>query len=295
MRALMGVICGVILGFILNPSNYSASIPIIIALGLFFYIISYVIAKKMGLRVKTEDRKRIPTNGIFPFIFLILMLLIVTYTGLHAGENGLKEFDSKVHVDTMIWNYSTPGIPDEFFERSDKVPITKEEIRSIVLSKLRLKPGYSVIDVGSGSGSITVEICLQVNSKNVYAIDEDENAVGLTKKNLDKFGVSANLIHSKAEEILPSLPTVDAIVIGGTKGKTGKIIELCVSKLRKDGRLVIDTILIETMYNALKSLKNQKMYEIEVTQVMISKGKDFPSVTMLVSRNPILILSATKR
>jgi cobalt-precorrin-6B (C15)-methyltransferase len=94
---------------------------------------------------------------------------------------------------------------------------------------------------------------------------------------------------------LPSLPTVDAIVIGGTKGKTGKIIELCVSKLRKDGRLVIDTILIETMYNALKSLKKQKMYEIEVTQVMISKGKDFPSGTMLVSRNPILILSATKR
>ena len=194
----------------------------------------------------------------------------------------------------MIWNYSTPGIPDELFERSEKVPITKEEIRSIVLSKLRLRSGYSVIDIGSGSGSITVEICLQVNSKNVYAIDADKNAIELTRKNLDKFGVSANLIHSKAEEILPSLPTVNAIVIGGTKGKTEKIIELCVSKLRKDGRLVIDTILIETMYNALKSLKKQKMHEIEVTQVIISKGKDFPSGTMLVSRNPILILSATK-
>jgi cobalt-precorrin-6B (C15)-methyltransferase len=48
------------------------------------------------------------------------------------------------------------------------------------------------------------------------------------------------------------------------------------------------------MYNALKSLKKQKMHEIEVTQVIISKGKDFPSGTMLVSRNPILILSATK-
>ena len=120
----------------------------------------------------------------------------------------------------MIWNYSTPGIPDELFERSEKVPITKEEIRSIVLSKLRLRRGYSVIDVGSGSGSITVEICLQVNSKNVYAVDADKNAIELTRKNLDKFGVSANLIHSKAEEILPLLPTVNAIVIGGTKGKT---------------------------------------------------------------------------
>lgn len=195
----------------------------------------------------------------------------------------------------MIWDYITPGIPDELFERSENVPITKEDIRSIVLSKLRLKKNYSVIDVGCGSGSITVEVCLQVNSKNVYAIDSDEKAIELTRKNLDKFGVSANLIYSKAEEILPSLPTVDSIIVGGTKGKTEKIIELCISRLKKDGRLVIDTILIETMYKALMTMKKEKMHEIEVTQVTISKGKDVPSGTMLISRNPILILSATKQ
>ncbi len=195
----------------------------------------------------------------------------------------------------MIWNYLTPGIPDELFERSENVPITKEDIRSIVLSKLRLRKNYSVIDVGCGSGSITVEICLQVNSKNVYAIDSDKNAIELTTKNLDKFGVFANLFYSKAEEILPSLPTVDAIIIGGTKGKTGKIIELCISKLKKDGRLVIDTILIETMYKALRTVKKEKMHDIDITQVTISKGKDVSSGTMLISRNPILILSATKQ
>ena len=195
----------------------------------------------------------------------------------------------------MIWDYITPGIPDELFERSENVPITKEDIRSIVLSKLRLRKDYSVIDVGCGSGSITVEVCLHVNSKNVYAIDSDENAIELTKKNLDKFGVSANLIYSKAEEILPSLPSVDAIIVGGTKGKTEKIIELCISRLKKGGRLVIDTILIETMYKALRTIKKEKMHEIEVTQVTISKGKDVSSGTMLISRNPILILSATKQ
>ena len=194
----------------------------------------------------------------------------------------------------MIWNYLTPGIPDELFERSEIVPITKEDIRSIVLSKLRLRKNYSVIDVGCGSGSITVEICLHVNSKKVYAIDLDKNAIEITKKNLDKFGFSANLIHSKAEEVLPSLPTVDAIIVGGTKGKTEKIIELCISKLKKDGRLVIDTILIETMYKALKTVKKQKMRDIDVTQVTIAKGKSMSSGTMLISRNPILILSATR-
>ncbi|HEX2305978.1 MAG TPA: precorrin-6Y C5,15-methyltransferase (decarboxylating) subunit CbiT [Nitrososphaeraceae archaeon] len=195
----------------------------------------------------------------------------------------------------MKWNYITPGIPDQLFERSENVPITKEDIRSIVLSKLRLRKNYSVIDVGCGSGSITVEVCRQVNSKNVYAIDLDENAIELTKKNLQKFGVSANLIYSRAEVILPSLPKVDAIIVGGTKGKTEKIIELCISKLKKNGRLVVDTILIETMYKAMRTIKKEKMDEIEVTQVTISKGKEVPSGTMLISRNPILILSATRQ
>jgi len=92
MRAFLGVICGIILGVIFNSmvnSNssvvpYSPSIIFIVAL--FFYIISYVIAKKIGLRLKSEDRKKIATNGIFPFIFLVIMFLIVTYTGLYTGR-----------------------------------------------------------------------------------------------------------------------------------------------------------------------------------------------------------------
>ena len=29
----------------------------------------------------------------------------------------------------FLWEYKTPGIPDELFNRIDNVPITKEEIR----------------------------------------------------------------------------------------------------------------------------------------------------------------------
>jgi cobalt-precorrin-6B (C15)-methyltransferase len=48
------------------------------------------------------------------------------------------------------------------------------------------------------------------------------------------------------------------------------------------------------MYKALKTFKKENMRNIEVTQVSIAKGKTVVSGTMLVSRNPILILSATK-
>ena len=164
----------------------------------------------------------------------------------------------------MSWKYVTSGIPDELFDRVDDIPITKEEVRAIVLSKLRLKADYNVIDVGCGSGSITVELCLMVKTGKVYAIDFNPSAIELTRRNLNKFGLAAELIPSLAQEILPTLPAADAIIVGGTWGETEKIIELCVTKLKPGGRIVIDTILIETMYKAITAIKKEHLSDIEI-------------------------------
>ena len=194
----------------------------------------------------------------------------------------------------LVWDYCTPGIPDELFERTEEVPITKEDIRAIAISKLRLKEGYSAIDVGCGSGSITVELCLQTKGK-IYAMDFDEKAVELTKKNLQKFGVKAEeVILGKAQEILPKLLEVDAIMVGGTWGDTRQVIELAVDRLKKGGRIVIDTIVIETLYRALTTINDLELKEIDITQVIISKARKVTTGTMMLARNPVMILSATK-
>jgi cobalt-precorrin-6B (C15)-methyltransferase len=194
----------------------------------------------------------------------------------------------------LVWDYRTPGIPDELFERTEEVPITKEDIRAIAISKLRLKEGYSVIDVGCGSGSITVELCLQTKGK-VYAIDFDKKAVELTQKNLQKFGVKAEeVILGKAQDILPKLMQVDAIVVGGTWGDTRRVIELAVDRLKNGGRIVIDTIVIETLYQALTTINDLELKEIDITQVTISKARKVTTGTMMLARNPVMIISATK-
>lgn len=195
----------------------------------------------------------------------------------------------------MIWNYKTPGILDDLFDRTENVPITKEDIRSIIISKLRLKEGLTAIDIGCGSGSITVEIALQTRAK-VYAIDSDIEATNLTEKNLLKFGAlkDAVIIHGKAQDVLPTLPNVDVIVIGGTTGETGKIVKLALSKLNEGGRLVITSILIETIYNALKAMQDSNLRDIDITQVTIAKSKKTSSGTMMISRNPVIIFSGTK-
>jgi cobalt-precorrin-6B (C15)-methyltransferase len=195
----------------------------------------------------------------------------------------------------MSWSNKTPGVPDEFFLRTEEVPITKEEIRSIIISKLRLNENYSVIDVGCGSGSVTVELCLQCKNGKVFGIDLDYRAIDLTQKNLEKFSLIAEIIQGDAYDILENLPLVNGIVVGGTTGKTKEIIDRSLNKLKVGGRIVITTILIESMYKAIEALSaSHEITDIDFTQVTISKGRKTKTGTMMLSRNPVLLISGTK-
>ncbi len=195
-----------------------------------------------------------------------------------------------------MWNFKTPGIPDELFERTEKVPITKEEVRVIQISKARLRTGQLVYDVGCGSGSISVEAAIQVESSGkVLAIDFDENAIKLTKKNVKKFGLSnVSLVHGNAKEKILTLEPADAIFVGGTGKDTAEIVELCQDKLKSGGRIVIGTILIETLYTILQILDKLQFDSVDITQVTISKSRKTSTGTMMLARNPVTIISATK-
>lgn len=195
-----------------------------------------------------------------------------------------------------MWKYKTPGIPDEFFERTEEVPITKEEVRAIQISKARLGAGNLVYDIGCGSGSITVEAAIQVGHQGkIYAIDVDPKAVELTKKNLDKFGVSnVELILSDAKQKVSTLPMADAIFIGGTGGDTKDIVNLCHDKLKPGARIVIGIILIETLYAVLDVISKLDFADVDITQVTISKSRKTSTGTMMLARNPVTIISATK-
>ncbi|HXG14167.1 MAG TPA: precorrin-6Y C5,15-methyltransferase (decarboxylating) subunit CbiT [Candidatus Nitrosotenuis sp.] len=195
-----------------------------------------------------------------------------------------------------MWKYKTPGIPDEYFERTEQVPITKEEVRVIQLSKARLAEGNTVLDIGCGSGSITVEAALQVGKQGkVYAVDFDPSAVELTKKNLEKFEIpNAELILGDAKQKIPNLPQADAIFVGGTGGDTKDIVKLCHQRLKSGGRIVVGIILIETLYAVLDVMNGLDFKEVDITQITISKSRKTSTGTMMLARNPVTVISATK-
>ena len=196
-----------------------------------------------------------------------------------------------------MWNAKTPGIPDELFDRDENVPITKEEVRVVQISKARLKPGMIVYDIGCGSGSISVEAAHQVEeSGHVYAVDYDAKAVELTKKNLEKFNLAnVSVILGNAKEKISELPNADAVFIGGTGTDTNEIMHICQDKLTSGGRIVIGMILIETIFSVLSSIKELDFDSVDITQVTIAKSRSTTTGTMMLARNPVTILSATKK
>lgn len=195
-----------------------------------------------------------------------------------------------------MWKYKTPGIPDKEFERMDEVPITKEEVRVLQISKARLSTGNTVYDIGCGSGSISVEAGIQIESSGkVFAVDFDPKAIELTKKNLEKFNVSnVSVISGNAKDEILKLPQADSIFIGGTGGDTKDIVKLCDDKLKSGGRIVIGIILIETLFSVLEIIHKLKFTSVDITQITISKSRKTSTGTMMLARNPVTVISATK-
>ena len=196
-----------------------------------------------------------------------------------------------------MWICKTPGIPDEMFAQSDNVPgPTKEEIRVLTISKARLREDSVVVDVGCGTGGLTVEAALQVTPKGkVFAVDNDENAIELTKTNLARFAVqdTVQLIKGEAPEVLSNLPQVDAVLVGGSQSLR-EVIRAAHQKLKRNGRIVVNAILLETGCTALDEIKKLDFMEVDAITVFVAKGKQVPSGTMMLARNPITIISATK-
>lgn len=179
---------------------------------------------------------------------------------------------------------------DSDFISTDEVPgPTKEDIRTLAISKLELSHDDTVMDIGCGTGGITVE--LSKIAKKVISVDRNKEAIELTKKNLRKLSPDAkvDLINDEAAFALKIQKEIDGVIVGGSGGDLDRILELAKEKLTPNGRIVVTAILIETKMEAVKKLK-ELGYNVEFIEVSIAKGKIMDRGTMLLAQNPISII-----
>lgn len=184
------------------------------------------------------------------------------------------------------------GIPDEEFLRGN-VPMTKAEIRVQVLAKAQIAPVDWVVDVGAGTGSISVEAAGWAAAGKVYAIEQNPEAQELILANRQKFAVSnLQLIEGVAPDVFGKLPPVDVCIIGGSNGRLREIVQRV--PLVAGGRMVITAATIETVARGLALLQELNYRDIDVVSIQAVRWKAVSALHMAQALNPVFILSAYK-
>lgn len=184
------------------------------------------------------------------------------------------------------------GLDDDLFLRG-KVPMTKSEVRSISLSKLRLHKDAVVWDVGAGTGSVSIEAASLAKDGVVYAIEKKDEAIDLLEQNKRKFGTdNLEIIKGLAPEALEGLPAPTHAFIGGSSGNLKEILEVLLEQNPRV-RVVINAIALETVAEAMQCLKSMAFTDVDIAQVSVAKGKKLGSYEMMMGQNPVYIFSCT--
>ncbi|SFD02027.1 precorrin-6Y C5,15-methyltransferase (decarboxylating) subunit CbiT [Clostridium uliginosum] len=187
-------------------------------------------------------------------------------------------------------------IKDDEFIRGN-CPMTKEEIRMISISKMNLKEDSFVLDIGSGTGTISVQASKIARFGKVLAIEKDDEAYQVTKSNIEKFNCNnIKVVNEEATKTLTMLigqkVRFNSIFIGGSGGDLEEIIFNANNLLRDDGTIVMNFITLDNAYKAIEKIESLK-YKVEISLVNISKNRE--GTFMMMANNPIYIIECKKR
>lgn len=184
------------------------------------------------------------------------------------------------------------GIDDKKFIRG-KVPMTRSEVRSAVISKLNIGRKDICWDIGCGTGSLSVEMALQCYDGTVFAADKKEDAVLLTTENCKKFGCdNVRIICGDAPECTEKLPAPGKVFIGGSDGKIKEIITAAYLK-NPAAEIVITAVSLETLETSLSAFKGFGIIP-EVIQIAAARTERIGGHTMLAAENPVFIIKGVR-
>jgi precorrin-6Y C5,15-methyltransferase (decarboxylating) len=135
------------------------------------------------------------------------------------------------------------GLPDEFFHHDGQ--LTKRPVRALTLSALAPRPGETLWDIGAGSGSIGIEWLLAGGAR-VEALEADPTRATRARGNVESFGLGHRhrLHEARAPEVLSTLPTPDAVFIGG--GASDALLSRLWDLIPPGTRLVMNAVTLET-------------------------------------------------
>ena len=190
---------------------------------------------------------------------------------------------------------------DDWFVRG-KVPMTKREVRAVSISALELSDDSILLDIGSGTGSISAEAAKVYPGLYVAAFEKNPEGVMLTRENLRKAGAEerSQVISGEVPETLREWisgrirerkPLATHAFLGGTGGHMAEVLDLLM-KTMPHIRIAANVIALESLQQLLDWTGAHGITP-EISQVQVSRGESAGKYTMMRGQNPVWVVSFT--
>ena len=209
----------------------------------------------------------------------------------------------KKEISSPETNLPLFGISDNSFKTFSDRPnlLTKREIRIQLLADLELPELGTLIDIGSGSGTIGLEALRLRPKLKLISIDKRFGSQLLVKENAKKLGVSPKkIIESDVKQFLTkdfnnSFSDVNRVVIGGCDKETKIEIIEALSKLLKRGDIIVLPIITFEVLQKVSNCLRQLNYETNINLIQTFKGLSISDGTRFEPNNPVFIIKAEKK
>jgi cobalt-precorrin-6B (C15)-methyltransferase len=159
---------------------------------------------------------------------------------------------------------------------------TQEENISIAMGKLNIKPNQVFLDIGCGSGSVSLAASRYTDR--IYGIDRRKEAVQMSSAVVRQ----GQFFCGEAADILPGLPGVDRCFIGGTRG-IDDFLPILLEKAQPGCIIVADLARLGIAARLAQLMKEAGIFQ-ELIQIHIARGYDLGGDIALKPVNPIFMV-----
>jgi len=164
---------------------------------------------------------------------------------------------------------------------------TQDEIMAVSLFKLGLINTDTVLEVGCGTGKVSVAMAKTV--KKVLSLDKRSEAVSLATKTARNAGVhNIEFFCTDAVDFLKNDQVFDCAFLGGTRHLV-EILPVLAKKVKRT--IVINAVMVSTLESAVTALKELGLFT-EVVQVQVSRSHEISESIMFKPIDPVYIIVA---
>jgi cobalt-precorrin-6B (C15)-methyltransferase len=164
---------------------------------------------------------------------------------------------------------------------------TQDEILAVSLQKLGLVSTDTVIEIGCGTGKVSVAMAKAV--KKVVSVDLRPEAVALATRTAKDAGVhNIGFSCTEATVFLHHDGVYDCAFVGGTKNLLA-ILPVLAKRVKRT--IVINAVLLSTLADAVSALQELGLF-VEVVQVQVSRSHAIAGSIMFRPIDPVWIIVA---